>query len=164
MSMKLRYANQYGLNADRQSVNADDLTGATLIAGNEVTVFSARVPADKRYFWGYGPLNGEFAKAYVKGDLVEDGAQDDISGDVIIAITDSTQDDVIARRNFTTCDELREQVAEARSDRDVLAEQAPAASQDKYLEIRIKADASSDGDTLDTANSSLTFWYGEANV
>lgn len=172
MSRKLQYRTEFGLDGDKRIINAEDLEETTLIAGNDVTVWSKQCPADKVLWHGFGPKNGEFAEAYIEGDLVATGAGagadgDAIDAEVIVVITDSTQEDVLARRTVTDTGDLRDMSAEVRSDRLVESEMSPKCGEDKHLEIRLRARSASDGVELDggaTTDSSFKFYYGEANV
>lgn len=171
MSDKIMYRTRFGLDADKRIINVDDLSTEVLREGNEITVYSRQCPADKIIGHGYGPKNGEFAEAYINGDLVASGngtgvAGDDVDAEIVIAVTDSTQEDVLARRVVTDTGDLREMTAEVRSDRLVESETTGRASEDKHIEIRLKARSASDGVELDTdpANSSFKFYTHEANA
>jgi hypothetical protein len=172
MSRKLAYRTEFGLDADKKIITAEDLDTVTLLQNNDVTIYSEQVPADKVYFWGYGPKSGELAEAYVEGSLVATGSgtgddDDAIDAEVIVAITDSTQEDVLARRTVTDTGDLSDMASESRSDRLVFSETAPKAGEDKFLEIRLRARAGSDGVELDggsTTDSTFKFYRGEVNV
>lgn len=166
MSRKLKKRTRKGFDADKNIITAEDLSEETLRAGNEITVWDQRCPADRQIGHGFGPANGELAEAFVEGDLVATGNGtgtdgDPVDAEIIVALTDSVQENVLARRTITDTGDLRDMTGESRNDRLVLSEMIPRASQDKYLEIRLKARPGSDGVELDAgATTDSTFkWY-----
>jgi len=163
MSRRLRPETQFATSADKKRVSAEDLTGATLQAGNEITVYSNQVPADKAYCWGYGYSNREAGEnSFVYADF-QNGSGNAIAGQLVLAVTDSTQEDVLAKRYFQSLEDLRAAEADARTERILMSEMQPAASEDRHLELRIVADSSSDGDTVDPSASSAKLNYGRVN-
>jgi hypothetical protein len=154
---------QYGTASQQEVINGADLDTPTLQAGEYVTIWSATVPADQIYHWGYGPQDREFAEAFAYCDLLADGTgalNDDetISGTLRFAITDSTGDD-IARKNFGDLDNLSDAEADDRTDRPVNPELAPAASEDKNLELQVKVASADDGAVVAT-DSLVKLYYG----
>lgn len=165
MAQRLRPETKFGTASGKKRVGEGDLIGATLNAGNEVTVYADQVPSDYYYHWGYGFSNREAGEtSFVYADFVEAGAQNNISGELVLAITDSTREDVLAKRYFQTLEDLRAAEADNRSERILMSEMQPAAQEDRHLEVRIVADSSSDGDVVDTSNSSVKLNYGRANA
>lgn len=150
----------------KESIRASDLDQDTLKADTEVTVFSEQVADDQLLYHGYGVRDREYAEAFTALDLVASGngagtAGDAITGDVVLAVTDSQGRRVLASTTFESLAELRDAAAEARSDRIVEPALAPYAMPGRRLEVRIEADAASDGVEIDPANSSGKLYYGE---
>lgn len=164
MARKLTPATQFGSSASKKRVSESDLTGATLRAGNEITVYSNRVPADKAYCWGYGFSNREAGEnSFVYADF-QNSAGSAINGQLVLAVTDSTQEDVLAKRYFQSLEDLRAAASDPRTERILMSEMQPAASEDRHLELRIVADSSSDGDTVSASNSDVKLNYGTVNA
>ncbi|WP_436909946.1 hypothetical protein [Halosimplex marinum] len=164
MARKLVPETQYGSRSSKKRVSEGDLLDATLQAQNEITVYEDKVPADKAYHWGYGFSNREAGEtSFVYADF-QNSTPAAISGQLVLAITDSTQEDVLAKRYFQSLEDLRAAESDARSERIVMSEMQPAASEDRHLELRIVADSSSDGDTVSPGDSSVKLNYGTVNV
>lgn len=166
MARSLQPIPQYGVQSDKKRVTEGDLTSATLRAGNEITIYADKVPADKVYHWGYGFNNKESGQtSYVYADIKDDSSSPvDIKGQLVLAITDSTQEDVLAKRYFESLGDLRAALNDKRTERPTMAEMQPAASQDRHLELRIVADAASDGKTVGPSNSDVKLNYGTVSV
>ncbi len=143
----------------KETITSDELEGNTVAGGQEVTVFSQQVQDDQRLYHGYGPQVRNRANGFV--DLnVQSDAGNPIQGDVILAITDSEGRRVLASTTFDTLQELRDSEAESRSDKRIEPALAPFATSGRNLEVRIEADASSDGDVVDPAASSGKLVFG----
>lgn len=137
---------------------------ATMNAGNEVTVYSDQVPADFVFHWGYGFSNREAGEtSFVYADF-QNSSPAAIDGQLVLAITDSSQEDVLAKRYFQSLEDLRAAESDNRSERIVMSEMQPGAREDRHLELRINADSSSDGDTLTPAQCSVKLNYGRVNA
>jgi hypothetical protein len=147
-----------------QFINGQDLTNATLQSGEYITIWSDTVAADTAQFWGFGPRSREAANAsFAYAELLASGNGtgtdgDQISGKLRLAITDSTGDD-IRRRVFGDLDDLADAKSDSRTDRPMMAEVQPAASQDKSLELQVKVDASQDGVEV-ASDSNCKLHYG----
>jgi len=149
-----------GERSDKRRVTAADLNEPSLVAGNEVTVYAQEVPADFGLHWGYGYSNREAGQtSFVDFDF-QNSNGNAIDGELVLAITDSSQETVIAKRYFQSLGDLRDSVASDRTEKILMPEMQPAAREDRHLELRIVADASSDGDTVSSANSSGKLNYG----
>jgi len=162
----LRPMTQYGDAVRRKPINGSALDNATLQQGEEITIWSAQVPADKEHVWGAGSRARERARAFVDATFRANGNGTGTDGDilndvdVVIAITDSVQEDTLAKTTIGTGEELNDATSEALSDKPVLPEHAPSASEDRYLELRLRA-TSSTPDGKEVANDSdVRLWYG----
>lgn len=149
----------------KKSIKDSDMTGATLNAGNQVTVWSEQVPADKLYAHGYGSDSRNNGRtSYIYADLVASGAGtgsagDSIGGDLELVVTDSQQKDVLARYSLGDIQSLRDAASESRTDRPTHPALAPLAQEDRHLEIRVTADAGSDGVVVDPSASDARLFY-----
>jgi hypothetical protein len=149
-----------GENSDKKRVTDADLDEPDLVAGNEVTVYEEQVPADFAYHWGYGFSNREAGQtSFVDFDF-QNSAGNAIQGELVLAITDSSQEEVLAKRYFESLGDLRDSVASDRTEKILMPEMQPAAREDRHLELRINADSGSDGDTVSSANSDGKLNYG----
>jgi hypothetical protein len=155
-------------------LNADDLDNVTVKANSEVTIFSKQVNNDKVLFWGHGGKDRRAADTkFTFADLVATGNGagtdgDPITGDLIVAITDSDQNRVLASMTLGDLGELADARSDARTERPVMYALAPYAKPGRYIELRVRAKASSDGYELDNTenpgtDSSARFWYSEVS-
>jgi hypothetical protein len=163
MARKLAPRAQFGTGSDKKSLPASATQTADLVAGNEVTVYAEQVPADKVYHWGYGTPDRDGMSSFVYADL-QNGNGNAISGQLVLAVTDSTQEDVLAKRYFESLEDLRAAQSDERTERILMPEMQPAAGEDRHLELRVVADAGSDGDTYDPANSTINLNYGTVSA
>lgn len=153
----------------RKVIKGQDLDTPTLIANNEITIWSAQVNSDTVLYHGYGSRNrevGENAFTYFEAlaDGTGNGADGDaIEGTLIAVITDSEQQDVLARREIGDLQDLADAQSDARTERPHLPAQGPAAGEDKHLELRIEADSASDGVVL-ANDSNVRYYYGRVSV
>lgn len=150
--------------SEPKPIRGDDLDNVTLQSGEWITVWTSKVDADTAEFWGYGPRNREAASAsFAYAEFLANGNGtgadgDAINGEVRLAIQDSTNDD-IRRRRIGTCSDLADAKSESRTERPMMAEWQPAASEDKYLALQIKVSSGSDG--VELANdSNILLHYG----
>jgi len=149
----------------RIPIRAGDFDKRVVQADQEVTVFSRQVEDDQMLFHGYGSRNRKTANGFVGLDLVATGsaaggAGDSIDGDVVLAITDSDGRRVKASTTFTDLETLRESLAENRSDRVIEPAFGDLAGPGRRLEVRVVADAASDGVEIDPTASSGKLVYG----
>lgn len=166
MSNQLYYESDLVNQGSKEAIRAGDFDQDTLKEDTEVTVFAETVADDQFLYHGFGARQRDRAEAFVGLDLVATGggtgsSGDAITGDVVLAITDSQQKRVLASQTFEDLDELRDSLAETRSDRVVEPALAPFARPGRVLEVRIEADAASDGVEIDPAASSGKLYYGE---
>lgn len=170
MPAQLVYTEQAAGLGSKETIRASDLDQDTVKGGTEVTVFQEPVNDDQLLYHGFGVRAREFAEAFVGLDLVATGneaaaaAGDPIQGDVVLAVTNSEGDRVLASTTFESLEELRDSLNESRSDR--VVEPAHTAEGDlagsgRNLEIRIEADAASDGYEIDPSASSGKLYYGK---
>lgn len=152
--------------ADKKAIKAAHLSTETLRDGDDVTVYREKRPDDKLQWFGHGgkdKRSGNVAHKYA--ELVASGggtgtAGDAIEGELIAAVTDS-DGRVLAERTVGDLDTLAAAASDARTERPTMAALAPYLTQGRYMELRINADAASDGVELDTANSSQRVWYSQ---
>ena len=144
----------------KRTIRASHLNDSVeMNAGNEVTLYSRQVPADKLYAHGFGPSDRRAGQtAYAKADLRDD-EDNPIEGEVVLAITDSEQRHVVADREYDDLENLREAVEDDRTDRPVQQVFTPAAREDQHIELRIRADSESDGATFDRENSEIKLYF-----
>lgn len=153
---------------DRQTLRAEDLDQETLRAGNRITVHRHKVADDKVEWWGHGGRPEQSGRtSYTKGDLVASGngagaAGDNIQAEIHVAITDS-DGDPLARRVYSDVEELREALAESRTDRPAMpamaTEDGNIAGSGRYLELQLEAKSASDDVEVDPAASELKLYY-----
>lgn len=146
--------------ADKKAIKAAHLDGATLRAGDDVTIYRQKRPDDKTQWFGHGGQNRQSGNtAHKYADLI-DGAGNEIEGDLIAAITDS-DGRVLVERTVGDLDVLRDAANDPRTERPVMPALAPFLKQGRYMELRINADPGSDGVTLDPSASSQRVWYSQ---
>jgi len=155
MSRDLLPRYQFGVRVDPRHLDESAINGRTLLEGEEITVWTSDpVPADKAYVWGYGPQEGAQGGNlnYIFAEFLADGTGTGTDGntltdaDVVLAVVDSTEEDTIAKTTLgPDAGELADAKADDRTERPVLPEQAPAVSEDKYLQLRLRAGSGADG-------------------
>jgi len=122
------------------------------------------VAADTGQFWGFGPRNRASADAsFAYAEMLADGSGtgtdgDQISGKLRLAVVDSTGDD-LRRRVFGDLDDLADAKADSRTDRPMMAELQPVASEDKSLALQVKVDSAQDGVVVGQ-DSNVKLHYG----
>jgi hypothetical protein len=167
MSRDLYPSYQFGSRVSAKGIDSADLENNTLQAGQEITVWSTQVPADKAYVWGAGRDNKNAGdatfiyavfKATGNGSLTDGDTIND--AEVVLAITDSTQEDTLAKTTINPdAEDLADAEASDRTDRPVLPEHAPYASEDRHLELRLRARSGADGAEL-ANDSNIKLKYG----
>jgi hypothetical protein len=153
MSRDLLPNYQFRERVSPKRIDESDINDKTLQAGEEITVWSIDVPADKAYVWGYGPNNRDAGNAnYVFAEFLADGAGTGNDGNVIrdaevvVALTDSTQEDTIAKTTLgPDAGDLADAKADNRTERPIFPEHGPGATEDKHLELRLRARSGADG-------------------
>lgn len=168
MSRDLYTNYQFGDRVSRNSITGSDLENVTLVNGEEITVWDIQVPADKAYVWGAGRNNRNAGNAtFVYGDFLASGNGTNSDGttienaDLVLAISDSTQEDTLAKTTFASLGDLADAATESRSDRPILPEMSPAAGEDRHLELRIRAKDSTSGGSEIASDSDIRLYYGE---
>jgi hypothetical protein len=147
----------------KETIRATEFDGATLAAGEEITVYRQSVAQDQLLYHGYGVRERDFAEAFVGLDIV-DSAGNPVQGDVVLAVENSEGDRTLASTTFESLEELRDSLNETRSDRVVEAAMTAdgnLAGPGRQLVIYIDADADSDGVTIDPSASSGKLYYGK---
>ena len=163
-----RYPSWYNA-GDKVPIDAADFDQDTLKAGTEVTVWSRQVAQDEILLHGHGPHQREMAESFVGLDLVASGngtgtAGDNIQGQVILAITNSDGTRVKADKEFDSLAQLRDALAEPRTDRIVEELMVPYAKPGRNLEVRIRASGASDGVEIDPSASSGNLYYTQIDA
>ncbi|MFB6255260.1 MAG: hypothetical protein ABEH58_00795 [Haloplanus sp.] len=167
MSRDLLPKYQFGTQVSPAHIDEADINDRALQAGEEITIWSTQVPADKAYVWGYGRNNREAGNAnYIYAEFLATGAGTGTDGntitdaDVVVAITDSTQEDTIAKTTLgPSAGDLADAKADNRTERPVFPEQAPGATEDKHLELRLRARSGADGKVVGN-DSDVNIGYG----
>jgi hypothetical protein len=168
MSRQLYPTTQYGVRSSGRNIDEANINDRGLVEGQEITVWSVQVPADKAYHWGIGANNRNAGNAnFVYAEFLADGTGSGTDGDVIraadvvLAVTDSTQENTLAKVTLTeSAGELADAKADPRSERPLLPELAPAASEDRHLELRLRAQSAADGVVVGN-DSDVALKYGE---
>jgi len=159
---------QFGRRVSTVRIDESTLQNKTLQAGEEITIWSTQVPADKAYVWGFGPdslnaANANYVYATFKANGSGTGADGDViaDADVVLAVTDSTQEDTLAKTTVNPdAGDLNDAVSDDRTDRPVLPEHAPGATEDKHLELRLRARSGADGIVV-ANDSDIHLGYGQ---
>jgi hypothetical protein len=144
---------QFGPRVSPKHIDEADINGRALQAGEEITIWSAQVPADKAYVWGYGRNSRNSGDAnHVYAEFLESGEGSGTDGntirdaEVVVAITDSTEEDTLAKTTLgPDAGDLADAKADDRTDRPVFPEHSPGATEDKYIQLRLRARSGADG-------------------
>jgi hypothetical protein len=144
---------QFGSRVSPKQIDEANINDKKLQAGEEITIWSAQVPADKAYVWGYGRNSRDAGDAnYVFAEFLESGNGTGVDGNVIrdaevvVAITDSTEEDTLAKTTLgPDAGDLADAKADNRTERPIFPEHAPGATEDKYLQLRLRARSGADG-------------------
>jgi hypothetical protein len=158
---------QFGSRVSPKQIDEADINDRALQAGEEITVWSTQVPADKAYVWGFGRNNRDAGDAnYVYAEFLADGTGTGTDGntitdaEVVVAITDSTQEDTIAKTTLgPDAQDLSDAKADNRTERPIFPEHAPGATEDKHLELRLRARSGADGKVVGN-DSDVHIGYG----
>jgi len=146
-----------------RTIREGDLTDAAALAeGEERTVWSKQVPANKVFAHGAGSNSRNHGRtAFIHADIKAGGggtgtAGDAVTGDLVAVVTDSEQRDVHARYEIGDLATLAAAASENRSDRPMQPVTVPIAREDQHLELRIIADSNSDGVQIDDGSTEST--------
>jgi hypothetical protein len=158
---------QFGRRVSPKHIDEADINDRALQAGEEITIWSKQIPADKAYLWGFGQDNREAGDAnFVYAEFLADGSGTGPDGntitdaDVVIAITDSTEEDTIAKTTLgPDAGDLADAKADNRTERPILPEHAPGATEDKYIQLRLRARSGADGKVVGN-DSDVHLAYG----
>jgi hypothetical protein len=159
---------QFGRRVSPQRIDEANINDRALQAGEEMTIWSTSVPADKAYVWGYGRDSRDSGDAnYIFAEFLESGSGTGVDGNVIrdaevvIAITDSTGEDTLAKTTLgPDAGDLADAKADQRTERPILPEHAPGATEDKRLELRLRARSGADGVVVGN-DSDVHIGYGQ---
>lgn len=156
-------ARQLGNEGTKKTIREGALDNDTVLREDEeVTVYSRQVPADKVYAHGAGTDDRNKGRsAYAYADIRAGGegtgtAADVVTGDLVAVITDSEQRDVHARYEIGDLQSLSDAQSENRSERPLQPVVVPIAREDQHIELRIIADANSDGVQIDDGTDQAT--------
>jgi hypothetical protein len=144
---------QFGRAVSPKQIDEADINDRALQAGEEITIWSIQVPADKAYVWGYGRDNRDAGDAnYIYAEFLEDGSGAGTDGntirdaEVVVAITDSTEEDTLAKTTLgPDAGDLADAKADPRTERPIFPEHAPGGTEDKHLQLRLRARSGADG-------------------
>lgn len=153
MSRDLLPRNQFGPQVSPKQIDEANFNDRALQAGEEITIWSIQVPADKAYVWGYGRNSRDAGDAnYVFAEFLESGSGSGTDGnvvrdaEVVVAITDSTEEDTLAKTTLgPDAGDLADAKADPRTERPIFSEHAPGATEDKFLQLRLRARSGADG-------------------
>lgn len=164
MPRELTHDPTYRNTGDKEPIPVGEFDQDTVKAGSEVTFWAKQVGQDQVLWHGHGREDREYAEAFIGLDVVASGngtgtAGDAIDGKLVLAITDSDQRRVLASATLDTLQQLRDTLAESRTDRIIEAILGPYAKPGRHLEVRIDADPSSDGAEVDPSASSGNLYY-----
>jgi len=147
-----------------RTIRQDELEAVTVRDGNETTVWSEQVPADKIYAHGAGGSNRNVGRVVFGYCSLVDDAGNDIEGQLVAAITDSQQRRVLAETDYGDLSSLADAANEPRTERVKFPALDPVARRDRHIELRVEADPGSDGATLDPAASDLRLYYTDIDA
>jgi hypothetical protein len=167
MARDLYPSYQFGQRVSARTIDPAEFNDRKLQAGEEIAIWSTQVPADKGYVWGVGANNKDSGDAnFVYAEFLESGNGAGTDGtvindaEVVLAITDSTREDTLAKTTLNPdAEDLADAKASDRTDRPIVAEHAPYASEDRHLELRLRARSGADG--VEVGNdSNIKLKYG----
>lgn len=157
MSGNMRSANRTEVDvADQEQIEASDLDESyTLQEGVWVPVFTETATRATGYQPGYGVQNRNLAQGFSDMDLVDDGSND-VNGKYRFAVYESDElDNLLYKVNLGSTSKFRSAKASDRTDKPVVHQRAPGASQDRVLALEVKVtDSTNDGNSPSQANSS----------
>lgn len=159
MSGNMRSANRTEVDtADEERIEASDLDeSVTLQEGVWVPVFTVKATRSTGYMPGYGVRNRNLAEGFADMDLVDDqGTPADVACKYRYAIYESEDlDNLLYKVNLGKDTQFRSAVSSERTDKPIVHQRAPGASQDRVLALEIKPTSSAnDGASPSRANSS----------
>jgi hypothetical protein len=150
---------QLGDRGNKIGVKAGDIDGTeTLRQGQEIVVYEHQIGADKIGYWGHGAEQAPTGVGRIYADLVNQASQANISGDLVLRVTDSTGKTVLRTYELGDIGSLRDAASEDRTDRPALPNLGPPAGPHRKLQLAVRADSGSDGEQIDTGNSSMVLY------
>ncbi|SEF56402.1 hypothetical protein [Halobellus limi] len=167
MSQTLFPADDLARSGSPRAIKSSHLDGdEALRAGQHIVVWERQVPADKTNWFGHGGEDSPLDLKRMYADLEASGAGsgtdgDPIEGDVMVRITDSSGDEVKAQKELGDLGTLRDAASDERTERPAMPAMGPYAYPHRKLQLVVVADSASDGNQIDTADSSCRFWYSE---
>lgn len=141
--------------AEEEQVTDQDLDESyTLQEGVWVPIFSATATRSTAYQPGLGVQNRNLATGFSDLDLVDDGSND-VQGKLRWAIYESEDlDNLVAKQKVGSVRQYRDAVDSNRTEKPIVFQRQPGASQDRVLVLECKATASAnDGNSVSQANS-----------
>jgi hypothetical protein len=170
VSRDLVPAYQFGRRVSPKRIDEANINDRALQAGEEITIWSIPVPADKGYVWGYGRDSRDAGDAnYVFAEFLADGSGTGTDGDVVrdaevvVAVTDSTEEDTLAKTTLgPDAGDLADAKADARTERPIFPEHRPGGTEDKYLQLRLRARSGADGVVIGN-DSDVHIGYGSVD-
>lgn len=157
MSGNMRSANRTEIDtADEERIEATDLDeSVTLQEGVWVPVFTVKATRSTGYMPGYGVRNKTLADGFADLDLVDSGSNN-IACKLRYAIYESEDlDNLLYKVNLGKDTQFRSAVSSDRTEKPVVHQRAPGASQDRVLALEVKPTSSTnDGNSPSQANSS----------
>lgn len=136
-------------------VRDTDLDGTTLSDTEFRPVFSIQGDKTNAYAPGFGTADRRGTAGFADLDL-QNGNDNPVQGQLRYEVyRDSQREDLIATGSKYSLATLRADVAADKTDKTMIEQQQPVAGEDAYLVISVKADSSSNGDTVSGSNSSV---------
>ena len=141
--------------ADEERIEATDLDeSVTLQEGVWVPVFTVKATRSTGYQPGYGVRNRNLAEGFADLDLVDSGSND-VACKFRYAIYESEDlDNLLYKTNLGKDTQFRSAVSSDRTDKPIVHQRSPGASQDRVLALEVKPTSSTnDGNNPSQANS-----------
>lgn len=136
-----------------QRIKSGDLNGKTVDSDRWVNLFEAQSSKTVKYYAGYGVDNRQGNAGFEDLDL-QNATPNPIDGEFRWAVyRDANMDDLVATAAIGKSENLRSAVADARTEKPMDGVKNPGAGEEGYIVLEFKADAGSDGMTIDPAAS-----------
>lgn len=154
--MAMQTANRREVNvAEDESVEASDLDeSVTLQEGVWVPIFTVKATRSTQYYPGFGVRNKNLAEGYADMDL-QDSGTNEVSCKFRWAIYESEElDNLLVKQKIGSDTKFRSAVSSDRTEKPVVPQRNPGASQDRVLALEIKpTSATNDGNSPSQTNS-----------
>jgi hypothetical protein len=140
--------------ANGERFKASDIEENTVTDGVYTPVFEVQADRTTVYMAGVGFDSRQRGRVGWADLDLQNGGAAAVDGTLRWEIyRDSSKEDLVAKSGTFRTEDLRSAVAAARTEKDVIPQQAPAAPQDGYLVLAIDPDSGSSGNTLSQSNS-----------